>query len=109
MPIHLWHSTWPEFAELILANGFRDGENGFVFFGLPRDTTWILSGKVLLEVSLDISADMIDGYKSESVDTDGGNYCQILFKIPATVVKDHQTAIRTVPVAEYCQIADDEQ
>ena len=54
MPVRLWHFTWPEHVESILANGLQDGTQGFVFFAPPGDTYWELGGKVLLEVSIDV-------------------------------------------------------
>ena len=38
MPTLLWHSTWPDRAESIMANGFRDGEQGFVYFSPLHDS-----------------------------------------------------------------------
>jgi hypothetical protein len=99
MPIQLWHFTWPEHADLILADGFRDGRLGFVFFSPPRDTYWELSGKLLLEVTLDVDEVMVAINRSES--HYANNYRQIVYRIPAAYANAHLTAIRVVPVDEY--------
>lgn len=101
MPVRLWHFTWPEHVESILANGLQDGTQGFVFFAPPGDTYWELSGKILLEVSIDVDDTPVDFYKYESIDYGKNNFCQITFRIPAAFLKDHKATIRIVPVDEY--------
>ena len=101
-------TTWCENARSILVHGFHDDDGGVVFFGLPFDTSWGLSDKVLLEVTLNAKEEMLDKYKNVSYDTDGDNYCQVMYKIPAALVNAHQSAIRSVPAAEYSPCANDE-
>jgi hypothetical protein len=112
----LWHFTWPVNVAPIQANGFRDGEFGFVWFAPPSDTYWQLSGKVLLEVTLDVNEADLDPYRSSSEDTAGSYewsaeegrwkespriYRQVLYKIPADFFNTHCTGIRLVPQDEY--------
>jgi hypothetical protein len=68
---NLWHFTWPLNVASIQTDGFRDGELGFVWFAPHSDTYWKLSGKVLLEVVLDVEEADLDPYRRSSEDTAG--------------------------------------
>jgi len=111
MAIRLFHRTTREGAEAILANGFRDGEDGGVWFSRYLDC-WGEQGRHLLEVLLDVSEDTLDAYAIEvvadevcvDIEADIWESCDedevetfVWYKVPAAVVNARGTARRVPP------------
>jgi hypothetical protein len=61
MPIRLFHRTTKEGKKAILAGGFRDGEDGVVWFSALLDA-WGAKGPHPLEVMLDMTETELAAY-----------------------------------------------
>jgi len=96
----LWHATWPENVASIQANGFRDGDVGWVWFGPRGDPSWALSGEVILEVVFDLAEEDLKPYRSVTNVEIQGDPCRIYpqttYRIPADFVNAHRKGIREI-------------
>lgn len=100
MSVRLYHRTTGDGAESIPRDGFRDGEDGGVWFSRFLDC-WGERGRHLLVVSLDVTEEELAGWAHEAVadevwDEGLGDFVKtdkpeeverfVWYKIPAAVV-----------------------
>ncbi len=116
MAFKIWHFTPFCYVEPIRTDGFRDGDQGFVWFTTAGDTHHDLIVRVLLEVTLDVDERALVPFAMRVVDrtrwdeetrsmvaTDDPAliYRRTDYKIPAAFVNAHAIGIRLVPSEEY--------
>jgi hypothetical protein len=105
MPVRLFHRTTLKAIPLIFAEGFRDGDDGVVWFSKNLDD-WGSRGAQPIEVIADMTEEDLSGYAvrvvaDEELDNESGEFVKVLDETEVERFTWYQIPAATInPIAE---------